>query len=34
MADDDVHRIKLRAKTLEELRSFLDGGDFDLGWSG
>jgi hypothetical protein len=31
MADDDVHRIKLRAKTLEELRGFLDGGDFDLG---
>ena len=31
MADDDVHRIKLRAKTLEELRAFLDGSDFDLG---
>jgi hypothetical protein len=31
MADDDVHRIKLRARTLEELRAFLDGSDFDLG---
>jgi hypothetical protein len=31
MADDDVHRIKLRAQTLEELRSFLDGSGFDLG---
>jgi hypothetical protein len=31
MADDDVHRIKLRAQTLEELRTFLDGSGFDLG---
>lgn len=31
MADDDVHRIKLRAKSLEELRAYLDGSDFDLG---
>ena len=31
MADDDVHRIKLRAKSLEELRAYLDGTDFDLG---
>jgi hypothetical protein len=31
MADDDVHRIKLRAQTLEELRSFLDGSNLDLG---
>src|ERR1700742_2186901 len=31
MADDDVHRIKLRAKSLEELRAYLDGGEFDLG---
>jgi hypothetical protein len=27
----DIHRIKLRAKSLEELRAFLDGADFDLG---
>jgi hypothetical protein len=31
MADDDVHRIKLRAQSVEELRSFLDGTDLDLG---
>ena len=31
MADEDVHRIELRAKTIEELRSFLDGTDMDLG---
>jgi hypothetical protein len=31
MADEDIHRIKLRAQSLEELRSFLDGSDFDLG---
>jgi hypothetical protein len=31
MADDDVHRVAVRAQTLEELRSFLDGSDFDLG---
>lgn len=31
MADGDVHRIKLRAQTLEELRAFLDGSGFDLG---
>lgn len=31
MADDDVHRIKLRAQSVEELRSFLDGTDVDLG---
>jgi hypothetical protein len=28
---DDVHRIELRAQTVEELRSFLDGTDLDLG---
>lgn len=28
---DDVHRIELRAKSLDELRSFLDGSDMDLG---
>lgn len=28
---DDVHRIELRAKSIEELRSFLDGADVDLG---
>jgi hypothetical protein len=31
MADDDVHRVKLTAKSIEELRSFLDGTDLDLG---
>jgi hypothetical protein len=28
---DDVHRIELRAKSIEELRSFLDHTDVDLG---
>jgi hypothetical protein len=28
---DDVHRVELRAKSIEELRSFLDGADVDLG---
>jgi hypothetical protein len=31
MADDDVHRVELRARTIEELRSFLDGADVDFG---
>jgi hypothetical protein len=31
MADEDMHRIELRAQTVEELRSFLDGTDLDLG---
>jgi hypothetical protein len=31
MADDDVHRIELRAKSIEELRSVLDHTDVDLG---
>jgi len=31
MADDDVHRIELRAKSIEELRSLLDNADVDLG---
>ena len=32
MPNDDVHRIEVRAKTVEELRSFLDGAaDLDLG---
>ena len=31
MADDDVHRLKLRARSLQELRSFLDGAAVDLG---
>ena len=31
MSDEDVHRIELRAQTVEELRSFLDGADLDLG---
>jgi hypothetical protein len=32
MADEDVHRIELTARTAEELRSFLDGAaNLDLG---
>jgi hypothetical protein len=32
MPNDDVHRIEVRAKTVDELRSFLDGAtDLDLG---
>jgi hypothetical protein len=31
MSDDDVHRVELRARTVEELRSLLDGSDVDLG---
>jgi hypothetical protein len=31
MADEDVHRVELRARTVEELRSLLDGSDLDLG---
>jgi hypothetical protein len=31
MANEDVHRIEVRAQTVEELRSFLDGTDVDLG---
>lgn len=31
MAEDDVHRVELRAKSIDELRAFLDGTDMDLG---
>jgi hypothetical protein len=31
MADEDVHRIELRAQTREELRAFLSGTELDLG---
>jgi hypothetical protein len=31
MADEDVHRIEIRAHTVEALRSFLNGMDVDLG---
>jgi len=31
MADDDVYRFELRAKSVEELRSFLGGPDWDFG---
>jgi hypothetical protein len=31
MADEDVHRVEIRAQTVEELHSFLDGVDVDLG---
>jgi hypothetical protein len=31
MADDDVHRMELRAQSVEELRSFLDRTGLDLG---
>jgi hypothetical protein len=30
MADDDVHRIKVQARTVEELREFLDGSNLDF----
>lgn len=29
--DEDVHRIEIRAQTVEALRAFLDGVDVDLG---
>jgi hypothetical protein len=29
--DEDVHRIEIRAQTVEALRAFLDGTDVDLG---
>ena len=31
VSNEDVHRIEVRANTVEELRSFLDGTDLDLG---
>jgi hypothetical protein len=31
MADDDLQRVKLRARTIKELRAFLDGTDVDFG---
>jgi hypothetical protein len=31
MAEEDVHRIEIRAHTVEELRAVLDGMDVDLG---
>ncbi len=31
MSDEDVHRIELRAQTVQELRGFLDGAELDLG---
>jgi hypothetical protein len=31
MSNDDVHRIEVRAQTIKELRSFLDGAGLDLG---
>ncbi len=31
MPNDDVHRIEVKAQTIRELRSFLDGADLDLG---
>jgi hypothetical protein len=31
MADEDVHRIEIRAQTVEQLRSFLNGTDVDFG---
>jgi hypothetical protein len=30
MADGDVHRVKLQARTVEELRAFLDGSNLDF----
>jgi hypothetical protein len=31
MSSEDVHRIEVRAKTIDELRSFLHGAGLDLG---
>jgi hypothetical protein len=31
MPNDDIHRIEIKARTIGELRSFLDGSDLDLG---
>jgi hypothetical protein len=31
MSEEDVYRVEIRAQTVEELRSFLDGADVDLG---
>jgi hypothetical protein len=31
MSNEDVHRIEVRAQTIEELRSLLDGAGLDLG---
>jgi hypothetical protein len=31
MPDEDLHRIELKAETLDQLRSFLDGTNLDLG---
>jgi hypothetical protein len=31
MSDQDMHRIELRAQSIEELRSYLHGADLDLG---
>ncbi|MGH6916207.1 MAG: hypothetical protein ACREJ0_00720 [Geminicoccaceae bacterium] len=31
MSNDDVHRIEVRARTIKELRSLLDGAGLDLG---
>ena len=31
MADEDLHRVEIRARTVEELRTFLDGAGLDLG---
>lgn len=30
MADSDLHRIKLQARTVEELRAFLNGSNLDF----
>src|SRR4051812_45648530 len=31
MSDEDLHRIEIRAQTLDQLRSFLEGTDLDHG---
>ena len=31
MPDEDVYRVEIRAQTVEELHSFLDGADVDSG---
>ena len=31
MPNEDLHRVEIKARTVDELRAFLDGSDLDLG---
>ena len=31
MPSEDLHRVEIKAQTVEQLRAFLDGSDLDLG---